>query len=229
VIEVHISKIVRRLAAIGNLVRAVRVVGRASRTALASLLALAALWAAPGRAEGPADAVAVPDEWLEVEVVGSVPAPLPQVRAVLLDLPRFGDWYPAIGAWRVLERSGDVALVHGRQDLPWPVSDRDYVVRYRWWQDTQQRFFLEAVALVDAPPAPEDGVVRIEAMRTVWRLEASGGQTAVLYTYQGEVGMPLPDWAAQAGWRSQTKRVIEGLADEVSRRTPDAAAQSSAD
>ena len=91
------------------------------------------------------------------------------------------------------------------------------MVRYRWWEDSLGHFFLEAVALEDAMPAPAPGVVRIEAMRTLWRLVPQGQDTEVLYTYRGELGVPLPEWVVKIGWRSETKRVIEALAAEVKR------------
>jgi hypothetical protein len=40
----------------------------------------------------------------------------------------------------------------------------------------------------------------------------------VRYRYRGDTGGRLPAWAARAGWRAQTPRVIDGLREEVGRR-----------
>lgn len=155
---------------------------------------------------------------IEVEVVGLVAAPESEVRAVLLDLEGFGRWFPATAEWRVLGRSADgVVRVYGRQALPWPVSDRDYVVEYRAGE-ADGGFTLVAVALdTDEPPAPR-GVVRVARMRTEWRIRPGSGGTEVSYRYEGDVGGRIPDWAARAGWRSRTPIVIDRLREELSRR-----------
>ena len=155
---------------------------------------------------------------LEVEVSGVVEAPLAAVREVLLDLEGFAAWFPALGEWRVLSRDERSARVYGRQQLPWPVADRDYVVRYRWWEAEGGAFVLEAVAdPTDAPP-PRAGVVRLERVRSEWRLEPDGERTRARYRYRGHPGGSLPEWVARVGWRAHTGRVLEGLADEVARR-----------
>lgn len=156
---------------------------------------------------------------IEVEVVGDIDAPLFAVRAVLLDLERFPRWYPATKEFRVLGRPAtDMALVYGVQALPWPVGDRDYVVEYSW-RDEPDAFVLLAIARRDAAPRSPDGVVRVERMRTEWRIEAvPGGGTAVRYRYEGDTGGRLPTWVARLGWRSSTPLVIDGLREEVARR-----------
>jgi hypothetical protein len=158
------------------------------------------------------------DDGLSVVVEGTLDADLRLVRATLLDLDAFKEWFPAIGEWRILQRDAASALVYGSQALPWPVSDRDYVVRYRWWGAGDSEFHLEATALADAPPPPPEDRVRIEVMTTLWTLRADGDRTIVQYTYEGSSGMPLPDWVAKIGWRSRTGALIEALAAEVTRR-----------
>jgi len=170
------------------------------------------LLAAPARAQDPE---AVP-EGLRVVIEGRIEAPLDRVRAVLLDLEAFGEWFPSISQWTVLERERGVALVHGSQDMPWPVRDRDYVVRYRWPLESDEPFELEAVAQRGALPAPEKGVVRLENLRTVWRLAAEGSRaTRVEYDYAGDPGIPLPAWVASFGWERYTGVLIEALAARV--------------
>jgi hypothetical protein len=155
---------------------------------------------------------------MTIEVGDTLDAEIDFVRLTLLDLEAFKRWFPALGDWRVLSRSESTALVYGSQALPWPISDRDYVVRYRWWTGGDGDFHLEARALADASPGPQPGRVRIERMRTEWRLTAEDGRTRVLYVYEGSPGIPLPDWVMRIGWESQTGRLIDALSSEVGRR-----------
>jgi hypothetical protein len=154
-----------------------------------------------------------------IEVAGIVPAPISEVRATLLDLEAFDGWFPGIGEWRVLFRDDSSARIYGAQLLPWPIDDRDYVVRYRWWTEASGAFHLESRAQRDAELQAVPGRVRIEDMRTEWRLQEGGGETEVVYVYEGRTGIPLPGWVLQLGWKGQTGRLLDALAREVARRS----------
>ncbi len=181
--------------------------------ALALGLAGGAWLLAPGGAAGqPTEAQSV------VAVVGTLDAPFATVREVLLDLEGFSRWFPPLGAWRVLARDEEGARVHGVQALPWPVRDRDYVVRYRGWEDWEGAFFLEATGLPGAAPPPAEGVVRLEDLRSEWRLRATPAGTEARDRYAGSPGGALPEWVSRIGWQSRTRAVVDGLRREVERR-----------
>ncbi len=154
----------------------------------------------------------------QVKVAGLIEAPLDEVRGVLLDLERFGRWFPRTSEWRVLERDATGARVYGRQTLPWPLRDRDYVVDYRWWDGPDGGFRLEATGLSDAAPAAPERVVRIDSLRSLWTLSAEGPRTRASYLYEGPSVGRLLDWLARIGAEERTRDVIDGLADEVARR-----------
>lgn len=151
-------------------------------------------------------------------VTGVIEAPLEEVRVVLLDLEGFGRWFPRLREWRVLERDGDGARVYGRQTLPWPFRDRDYVVLYRWRDGPDGSFFLEATGLADTAPAAPGGVARLESLRSLWTLTADGPRTRASYLYEGASAGRLLDWLATIGAEERTREVIDGLAEEVGRR-----------
>jgi carbon monoxide dehydrogenase subunit G len=175
----------------------------ARRLRLAIGATAAALALAGGAAAEPPPDVDAP---VQVEVTGTLAAEPEAVRAVLLDLEGFARWFPALDEWR----------------LPWPVSDRDYVVRYRWQDSPDGSFRLEAVGRPDAGPAPSGGAVRLQRLRSEWRIGPdAGGGTRASYRYEGESG-PLPAWVARRAWRSQTRAVLDGLARELERRAADA-------
>ena len=160
---------------------------------------------------------------LAVTVEGAIDAPFDAVRAVLLDVAGLGAWFPGVDEWLVLETGEDTVLVYGSQALPWPISDRDYVVRYRWAAPRRAVFRLEAQSDV-SPSAPvRKGRIRVDDMRTVWTLTSRGEGAHVRYTYEGGTGMPLPGWVARAGWRRRASDVVDALRAEVARRSAAAA------
>lgn len=143
------------------------------------------------------------------------------VRALLLDLEGFAAWFPTLVEWRVLERGEGQARVYGRQHLPWPVADRDYVARYRWWSEGGV-FRLEAVGETGARPPPPEGVVRLERFRSEWRVAAApGGGARTRYRAEGAVEGRLVRWLTRIAWRGETRRVLDGLAEALGEERPD--------
>jgi len=171
---------------------------------------------AAGIAASEAPPVDSEDAFQTFDVAGPLEAPFEAVRAVLLDLESFERWFPAIGAWRVLGRDEEAVRIYGRQGLPWPVRDRDYVVDYRWWEQ-DGAFLLEATAVPGAEPGPPAGVVRVERMRTEWRIEPDGERTLARYRYQGEMS-GLARWLPKIGLRARSRAVLDGLSEELARR-----------
>jgi hypothetical protein len=176
---------------------------------------VALLAAAPVRAEEP----------LRVVVEGAFEASPAAARGVLLDLENFGRWFPWISEWRVLSRGADTAHVYGRQDVPWPGRDRDYVASYHWRSEGDV-FLLEAVGVPGAEPKPPRGVTRIHTFRSEWRIESDGsGGTRARYTAEGPLDGSVQRWLARYQWRSHTRRVMEGLATELERTRREATAR----
>lgn len=154
---------------------------------------------------------------MKVQVEDTLPFPAEEVRAVLLDLEAFRVWFPALREWRVLVRRDTSAEVYGRQRLPWPFSDRDYVVRYRWTDD-EEGLDLEAVGQSGASPGAPDGVVRVERLRSEWRVSPDGDSARVQYAYEGDHDLPLPRAFLTRLWERHGDRVVSALAGEVERR-----------
>ena len=152
---------------------------------------------------------------LVVEVEGDLDHAFDTVKNVLLDLEAFARWFPAIDDWRVLSTTTDSALVYGRQNVPWPARDRDYVVEYRWGTPSDGSFFLEAVSRVGAEPAPPPGVDRVEDMTTRWTALRRGQGPHVRYAVRGTPRIPLPRRAVELFWAAHGNRVIHALSAEI--------------
>jgi hypothetical protein len=146
-----------------------------------------------------------------------LPLSLDAVRGVLLDLERFPEWIRSLAVWTVLTRGPVEAIVYGRHDLPWPLSDRDYTVRYTWRSEAE-RFALEARSTAEAGPAPAPGVVRLTAVHSTWEVERLGPERCrVTYTYNGDLGGAVPRFVEEAGWRREARELFQGLATAVRR------------
>lgn len=187
---------------------------RCSPRFLAAIVAGLGLLGAP--VPGQAEDVRAPD--LVVEVAAEIDAPPEEVRATLLELDRYGEWFPNTVEWEVLERGPDSAVAYGRLSLPWPVDDRDYVVRYAWSDADPPPFRLHAEVAPEVGPGPREDVVRVEDMTTTWEVAPLGSTTRVRYVYTGSPGGMLPDWVFKIGWEMQTGILMDALEEQIERR-----------
>src|SRR5436305_1955526 len=102
---------------------------------------------------------------------GEIAAPIDRVIAHLTDFAALGKWMPRDADLRVIERGADEAVVYFRFDLPWPISDRDWTLRYRWHRDGP-RFVMTWSDANDRGPPP-GRAVRVTPLRGYWELSPS--------------------------------------------------------
>jgi START domain-containing protein len=148
-------------------------------------------------ARAPSDRAAAP--WGLGE--GEIAAPLERVIAHLTDFPSLSKWMPRVAELRVLERGANEAVVYFRIDLPWPISDRDWTLRYRWHRDGDRFVMIWSDAPERGPPPGR--AVRVTPLRGYWELTATAaGTTHARYVFLAELGGALPHSVAeQTAWK----------------------------
>ena len=122
---------------------------------------------------------------------GEIAAPIDRVIAHLLDFEGAKKVVPRLGEVRVLERRSNMAVVYQRFDLPWPISDRDWVLD-EWWERDGDRFRMQWNDDDGRAPAARH-VVRVSPMRGYWELTATPrGTTLLRYVFLANLGGNLP-------------------------------------
>ena len=152
--------------------------------------------------------------------IGVVEANLFEVLAVIRDVERLNEWVHTCIESRLLGIEGDaVAYAYTRSDAPWPVSDRDVVVR-------SETLVLEAGAEVHIrfrsvehdSQGEVDGVVRMPRLRGHYRLRVTeAGRTRVEYQVDADPGGRLPTWLVRRTARDIPLRTIVNLRKQVAR------------
>lgn len=132
---------------------------------------------------------------------GEIAAPLDRVIAHLTDFAALPRYVPRLAELRVLERHADEAIVYFRFDLPWPISDRDWTLRYRWRREGDRFVMIWSDANDRGPPPTH--AVRVAPMRGRWELQATPrGTTFGRYVFLAELGGSLPrSVVAQTAWK----------------------------
>ena len=131
-----------------------------------------------------------------VKTVCTIDASLSRLTAVLLDIDRTVDWVYATKKCSVLKQvSQSESIYYSEIDAPWPVSNRDFIVRLWAVQDEKTK---AVSVLAENKPSylPEhDDIVRIKQSYSKWVIEPlKGGKVKVEYTLQVDPGGNIPAW-----------------------------------
>ena len=152
--------------------------------------------------------------------VGDVEASLSDILEVIGDVAEHTRWMPDCAESRLLREEGDVLYVYRRTSAPWPVSDRDVVIRSRTEvieTDVEVHVYFEAV---DEPAvAPDSGAIRMPHLSGHYKLRALGpARTRVEYQVDVDPGGRLPGWLAAGTSRDNPIRTLVGLRAQLADR-----------
>lgn len=154
----------------------------------------------------------------ELEAETEIAAGIFEVLAVIVDVPNQTHWmHECIEARFVRKEPADVAVIYSRTAQPWPVSDRDVVLR-------SAAILLEPGAhaavrfanVEDAGAPPVDGVVRMPRLVGEYDLVSLAPmRTQVIYRIDADPGGSLPGWALARFTRNTPLQTLLGLRNRV--------------
>jgi hypothetical protein len=131
----------------------------------------------------------------EFKGVAVVDAGIDGILALLRDSDRFKTWFPNTSESKLLAREGDVSYRYSVMGTPWPMADRDNVLRsVSTRNDKTGVVDITVVAAPDYLPV-QDGRVRVQKAHGTWKLEPLGeDKTNVTFTMHLEPGGGIPQW-----------------------------------
>jgi hypothetical protein len=150
---------------------------------------------------------------MEVRGVIRVTSSLNALMALLRDAPYNQHWVYRSGGASILEQVGHAqAYVYGIVDAPWPMQDRDTVVRFDYRQDPRTREIrINIVNFPDYVPR-ESGFVRVPDFGGFWRLRPlTDGQVEITYQVHGDPGGWVPVWIANYAAAVSVNRTMHNL------------------
>lgn len=158
----------------------------------------------------------------EFRGVGTIYAPIAAVLGVMNDTEHRLEWMKEAAAQVLVEQpNSSTNVFYNRTKAPWPVSDRDAVLRAITTFDTQKnvvRIELEAIEHPAWPP--QKGVVRMPKLRGHWYFwpEKGGEHTRAEYQVFANPGGSLPDWIINMVSKSIPHSTIVHLREQVKKR-----------
>ncbi len=135
----------------------------------------------------------------EFRGIAEIAAPADAILSLLRDSDRFKTWFPNTPESRLLSRQGPVSYQYSVMATPWPISDRDNVLRSTRHTDPSSGVVtIEVEAAPDFHPE-QPGRVRVRRARGRWTLEPIGpNRTRVTFQMHLEPGGGIPDWMINA-------------------------------
>ncbi len=136
------------------------------------------------------------------------------VMAVLADFSRHTEWMHACHTAKILKKISPSHIIsYNRSDAPWPVSDRDVVMRTKVKIQEEKHTVLIRLSNITSPMKPPvDGVVRMPRMIGSFTLKALGpDKTFVAYQIDADPGGSLPEWLAKLASEDLPYGTLDGL------------------
>jgi len=155
----------------------------------------------------------------EIRGVIRVEATLNAVMALLKDAGFNRHWVYRSGGAQILQDSGyPQAYVYGIVDAPFPMSDRDTVVRFDYRQDPVTGEITIDITNFPQFVPPKAGLVRVPEFGGFWKLEAQGGGwVKVTYQVYGDPGGWIPVGLANRAAVLSVHNTLHNMKSVVSR------------
>lgn len=132
----------------------------------------------------------------EIKVETNINAPLSVIVALLRDVPAFPSWVYKCESSHIIKQPDNQSIIYyQKSDVPWPVSDRDMVVKSCFRQDpTTKIVYFNSSVLPDLLPEQAD-VVRIRKFQGSWKLTPkTDGTVNIEYQIGVDPGGLIPAW-----------------------------------
>jgi hypothetical protein len=158
-------------------------------------------------------------ELAEIKGMTRVEASLNAIMALLKDASFNQHWVYRSGGASILQENGYTqAYVYGIVDAPWPMLDRDTVVRF----DYQQQALTKAIT-INITNFPEfiplkEGLVRVPKFGGYWKLHPQeDGWVGVTYQVYGDPGGWIPAWIANKAALRSVIKTLQNMQSAVGR------------
>lgn len=157
---------------------------------------------------------------LAMRGVATVAVPLCQAMGVYLDTKRAPDWVNLMVKLdeHAVPGTSD-AIEHHIYDMPWPVSDREFVFkRTTVWDAERKSVTVSYKSLEDARYPLNETYVRAFDHGSFWRLTmVDAGHTKVEAVAMVDPAGSLPAWLFNSVQRAWPRESIHGLVAEVAK------------
>lgn len=149
----------------------------------------------------------------EYRAVMKIRASLSSLVALVDDIAQCHTWIETCTEGKLLKRiNPKVSYTYTINRAPWPVSNRDAVVRNTISQDPQSRVVTISIRGVPDYVPEKVGLVRVKKIKGYWRFAPlKNGVVEVLYQVHSEPGGNIPSWLVNSIVISQPFNTLRNM------------------
>lgn len=151
----------------------------------------------------------------EIKLITSIQSSLSGLIMLLSEVDHYPAWGYKVAESKLLtQTSVTESVYYSKLDFPWPLDDRDIIMRNNVVQDPLTGKIVATSVAAPGYIAENKDVVRIKNAKTIWTIvPGSGGWLYVEYYIYSDPGGSLPDWlvnmAIDVGPRETIKNIRE--------------------
>jgi hypothetical protein len=151
----------------------------------------------------------------EIKLITSIQSSLSGLIMLLSEVDHYPAWGYKVAESKLLtQTSVNESVYYSKLDFPWPLDDRDIIMRNNVVQDPLTGKIVATSVAAPGYIAENKDVVRIKNAKTIWTIvPGSGGWLYVEYYIYSDPGGSLPDWlvnmAIDVGPRETIKNIRE--------------------
>jgi ribosome-associated toxin RatA of RatAB toxin-antitoxin module len=140
-----------------------------------------------------------------------LPFSIESISSIIEDVSNYPKVFKRIHKTNILEKD----IIHVMLDMPFLLSDRDYVIKYKKYKTPDNwEFTFSPVKHINAPLNKK--YVRLVNAAGKWKLISKGdNQTSVSYTWNGELLGDFPNFALERAWKTQGNEIIHWINDAL--------------
>jgi hypothetical protein len=145
----------------------------------------------------------------------------------LLDIEHYSSWQYRMIESQVLKRVSESEIIYrGEVQAPWPVSNRDVVLRLKIKQDTVTRVMNFSIVTVTGIYPEKSGVVRVPRSDGKWVVTPIGNnKLKVEYSFVVDPGGSLPGWLVNLTVAEGPYKTFQTLINRIREGVPVPAAR----
>ncbi len=147
-------------------------------------------------------------------------APPEQIAAWISATHTYTDWMHNCEEARLLREEGEVRVGYNRVGSPWPVSDRDVVLRSMRSELEGGGIRIEFRSTTEENVPEARGVIRMPRLVGSYELHPVEAGTRVVYTVDSDPGGSLPNWLIRQASKDRPYFTLSNLRERAETGPP---------
>jgi hypothetical protein len=156
----------------------------------------------------------------ELKGITQVQSSLAGLVALLQDAEANVEWVYHSGGVRILRQVSErEAYVYAITEAPWPISDRDAIIRFSLQQNPRNRVVTITMSGYPDYMEPQQSYVRMPVFEGFWQLTPlPNGWVEIVCQLHAEPGGYIPDWLANSAAQKAAYQTLLNLQQIISRQ-----------